>query len=81
MLKRLADELGDAHKLSYNDAERAYQNGTLPKRRWQIYCLFWDWSAPRYSSWPQERSFLRRGPFFVMERINRFRRALNLPTY
>jgi hypothetical protein len=79
MLTRLAKEITHLINLSYNDAERRYSNGGMSQRQWMIYCLFWDWSAARFSGGAglrQEHLYRRRGPEALDRRILRFRSAL-----
>jgi hypothetical protein len=35
---------------TFSQAESAYYNGQISARLWNIYCLFWIWSSPRWGS-------------------------------
>lgn len=64
--------------LAYDSAEAEFHNGTLTEQDWRTYLHLWHFGCPRYSSWPQEKFFLKWGGERLTERIERVRRVIRL---
>ncbi len=84
ILKRLAEEIVYLGECSLDDAERRYHAGTLSKRHFMIYCLFWTWASYKVADphrWPQDKLLARRGRAAMVRRINQFRAAMGVELY
>lgn len=83
-LQHFARQSRDVLSSSYEQAERRYRNGYISERQWRLFCLFWDWGAPRYTGTAgakQLRLIERRGEAAFLNRMNKFRQALGLGLY
>jgi hypothetical protein len=84
ILKRLADAIAYLSECSLDEAERHYHAGTLSKRHFMIYCLFWTWGSYKVADphrWPQDELLARRGRAAMVRRINQFRAAMGVEPY
>lgn len=84
ILKRLAEEIAYLGECGLDEAERRYYAGTLGRRHFMIYSLFWTWGSYRIADphrWPQDKLLARRGRPAMVRRINQFRAAMGLELY
>jgi hypothetical protein len=79
ILIRLAKELGNDGRLTYDEAERKFLRGDMTTRRWMIYCLFFRWAAARFNESDgarQTRAWKRFGMPRLVARREMFLQAL-----
>lgn len=78
MLIALAKEIASLRFHSYDDAERAFNQGIISERQWRVYCLFWQWTCGRLSEpWnSRQYSYAKRcGWQSLFARFDRFKAA------
>lgn len=76
-----AARLAVINRLSYNEAEYQFHNGTLSARDWHLFQFLWTWSSSRYSGRAgdlQEAYYKKHGGEALLRRFNFIRRLTGL---